>query len=29
MSKFQLFVYPAVAAFALAAATVVHAGEGV
>ena len=28
MSKLQLFVYPAVAAFALAAATVVHAGEG-
>ena len=28
MSKLQLFVYPAVAAFALAAATVAHAGEG-
>lgn len=28
MSKLQLFVYPAVAAFALAAATVSHAGEG-
>ena len=28
MNKLQLFVYPAVAAFALAAATFVHASEG-
>jgi hypothetical protein len=28
MSKLQFIVYPAVAAFALAAATVAHAGEG-
>jgi hypothetical protein len=28
MSKLQLFVYPAVAAFALAAAVSAHAGEG-